>query len=105
MNEMADAAYWHALEELQNSPGQYRGASTYDVVQVDTGKLLGNISRSIFNFSNAEPGSASSSYDGKVYSGPEWIHLNLGLSRNVGTITGLIMEMYGRRYQLIAMRR
>ncbi|POA26308.1 MULTISPECIES: hypothetical protein [unclassified Pseudomonas] len=105
MNEMADAAYWHAVEELQNSPGHYRGASTYDVVQVDNGKLLGTISRSIFNFSNTEPGISSSSYDGKVYSGPEGIHLNLGLSRNVGTITGLNLEMYGRRYQLIETQR
>ncbi|WP_277757990.1 hypothetical protein [Pseudomonas sp. A34-9] len=40
LNEMADAAYWHAVEELQDSSGQYRGASTYGVVQVDTGSLL-----------------------------------------------------------------
>ncbi|MEI7050641.1 hypothetical protein WCL09_09645 [Pseudomonas koreensis] len=64
MNEMADAAYWHSVEELQSSPGQYRGASTYDVVQVDTGRLLGNISRSIFNFESDEPRGASFSYDG-----------------------------------------
>jgi len=105
MGEMADAAYWHAVEELQNSPGQYRGASTYDVVRIDNGELLGTISRSIFDFATTAPRGASSSYDGKVYSGPEGIHLNLGLSRNVGTITGLILEMHGRRYQLIETQR
>lgn len=68
MNEMADAAYWHAVEELQSLPGQYRGASTYDVVQLDSGKLLGTISRSIFNFATESPRSASFAYDGKVYS-------------------------------------
>ncbi|WP_240789123.1 hypothetical protein [Pseudomonas kribbensis] len=104
MNEMADAAYWHAVEELQNLSGYYRGASTYDVVQLDNGKLLGTISRSIFNFSTT-PRSASFAYDGKVYSGQEGIHLNLGISRNVGTISGLTLEMHGQRYQLIETER
>jgi hypothetical protein len=105
MGKMADAAYWHAFEELQNSPGQYRGASTYDVVRIDNGELLGTISRSIFDFATTEPCGASFFYDGKVYSGPEGIHLNFGTSRNVGTITGLILEMHGRRYQLIETER
>jgi hypothetical protein len=105
MNEMADAAYWHAVEELQNSPGHYRGASTYDVVQFDNGKLLGTISRSIFNFATEKPRGASRTYDGKVYSGLEGIHLNLGISRNVGTISGLTLEMRGQRYQLIETER
>ncbi|WP_177409293.1 hypothetical protein [Pseudomonas sp. Irchel s3h9] len=39
-NEMADAAYWHAIEEFQNSPSQYRGTSSYDVVRIDNGELL-----------------------------------------------------------------
>lgn len=105
MNEMADAAYWHAVEELQNSPGHYRGASTYDVVHVDDGKLLATINRSIFNFVTEKPRGASRTYDGKVYSGSEGIHLNLGISRNVGTISGLTLEMHGQRYQLIETER
>ncbi|KIF56256.1 hypothetical protein [Pseudomonas fluorescens] len=105
MNEMADAAYWHAVEELQNSPGHYRGASTYKVVQIDSGKLLGTISRSIFNFASPTPRGASFAYDGKVYSGPEGIHLNLGLSRNIGKISGLILAMYGQQYQLVETER
>lgn len=78
MNEMADAAYWHAVEELQSSPGQYRGASTYNVVQIDNGNLLGTISRSIFNFANDEPRGASFAYDGKVYSDADGVRLTLG---------------------------
>ncbi|AXJ04919.1 hypothetical protein CFN16_12565 [Pseudomonas fluorescens] len=105
MNEMADAAYWHAVEELQNSPGQYRGASTYDVVHIDDGKLLGTISRSIFNFATEKPRGASRTYDGKVYSGLEGIYLNLGISRNVGRISGLTLEMHGQRFQLIETER
>lgn len=105
MNEMADAAYWHAVEELQNSSGHYRGASTYDVVQIDNGNLLGTISRSIFNFANDEPRGASFAYDGKVYSDADGVRLTLGLSRRIGRITGLVLEMNGRRYQLVETER
>lgn len=105
MGEMADAAYWHAVEELQNSPGQYRGASTYDVVRIDNGKLFGTISRSIFNFANDEPRGASFAYDGKVYSDTDGVRLTLGLSRKIGKISGLVLEMNGRRYYLVETER
>jgi hypothetical protein len=101
MSEMADAAYWHTFEELQNSPDHYRGASTYNVVQVTNGKLLGTISRSIFNFATDEPRGGSSTYDGKVYSDTDGVRLTLGLSRKIGKIAGLTLEMNGRQYQLI----
>ncbi|RON80999.1 hypothetical protein [Pseudomonas fluorescens] len=102
MNDMADAAYWHAVEELQNSTGLYCGASTYDVVQIENGSLLGTISRSIFNFANDEPRGASFAYDGKVYSHVEGVRLTLGLSRKIGRISGLVLEMNGRRYQYMS---
>lgn len=105
MNEMANAAYWHAVEELQNSLGQYRGASTYDVVHVDDGKLLATINRSVFNFATEKPRGASRTYDGKVYSGPDGIRLDLGICRNVGTISGLILAMHGQRYLLVETER
>lgn len=105
MNEMADAAYWHAVEELQSSPGQYRGASTYDVVQIDNGKLLGTISRSIFNFKDDEPRGASFPYDGKVYSDADGVRLTLGLSRKIGKISGLMLELNGRQYHLVETER
>ncbi|WP_223849612.1 hypothetical protein [Pseudomonas koreensis] len=105
MNEMADAAYWHTVEELQNSPAHYRGASTYNVVQVSNGKLLGTISRSIFNFASDEPRGASFPYDGKVYSDTDGVRLTLGLSRKIGKITGSILEINGRQYRLIETER
>jgi hypothetical protein len=105
MNEMANAAYWHAVEELQNSPGHYRGASTYDVVQIDNGNQLGTISRSIFNFESDEPRGASFAYDGKVYSDADGMRLTLSLSRKIGRISGLVLEMNGRRYQLVETER
>lgn len=105
MNEIADAAYWHSVEELQSSRGHYRGASTYDVVQIDNGSLLGTISRSIFNFESDEPRGASFAYDGKVYSDVDGVRLTLGLSRRIGKISGLVLEMNERRYQLIETER
>ncbi|WP_238537233.1 hypothetical protein [Pseudomonas sp. R62] len=105
MNEMANAAYWHTVEELQNSTEHYRGASIYDVVQVDKGNLLGTISRSILNFANDEPCRASFAYDGKVYSDVNGVRLTLGLSRKIGKISGLVLEMKERRYQLIETER
>lgn len=105
MKEMADSAYWHAVEELQNSPGHYRGAATYNVVQIDNGSLLGTISRSIFNFANDEPRSAYFAYDGKVYSDADGVRLTLGLSRKIGKISGMVLEMNGFRYQLIGTER
>jgi len=47
-NEMANAAYWHAVEELQTTPGRYCGASTYDVLLHGSTELFGKIGRSIF---------------------------------------------------------
>ena len=105
MNEVADAAYWHTVEELQNSPDHYRGASTYNVVQVTNGKLLGTISRSIFNFATDEPRGASFAYDGKVYSDKDGARLTLGLSRKIGKFAGLTLEMNGRQYRLIETNR
>ncbi|MFJ2710591.1 hypothetical protein ACIOZM_06835 [Pseudomonas sp. NPDC087346] len=106
MNEMANAAYWHAVEELQNSPGQYRGASTYDVVQVNSRKLFGTISRSIFNFPGDQPRGASFPYDGKVYSDADGADLRLSLSRKTGRITGLLLRMSnGQQYELVETER
>ncbi|WP_285355487.1 hypothetical protein [Pseudomonas sp. lyk4-R2A-10] len=105
MNEMADASYWHAVEELQNSTGHYRGASTYDVIQIDNGNLPCTISRSIFIFVSDEPRGASFAYDGKVYSDADGVRLISGLSRKIGKIAGLVLEKNGLRYQLIETER
>lgn len=106
MCEMANAAYWHAVEELQNSPGQYRGASTYDVLQVNSRKLFGTISRSIFNFPGDQPRGASFPYDGKVYSDADGADLRLSLSRKTGRITGLLLRMStGQQYELVETER
>lgn len=86
MTELANAAYWHTVEELQNSPGRYRGASTYNVAALRSGKLLGKISRSIFNFTSDEPRGASFPHDGKVYSSVTDAELKLCLSHKRGKL-------------------
>lgn len=74
-------------------------------MQSDTGKLLGTISRSIFNFESDEPRGASFPYDGKVYSDGDGVRLTLGLSRKIGKISGLVLELNGRQYQLVETER
>lgn len=102
MNEMADAAYWHAVEELQNSPCGYRGSSTYDVLMVDTGELLGTISRSIFNEVSTEPPGPTHTYDGKVYPNEDGADLVLSMSGEVGRISGLSLTMPSKlQYRLV----
>lgn len=79
MNQMADAAYWHAVEELQNSPGRYRGSSTYEIFNIHTGKLLGTISRSIFNEVSTGPPGPTHTYDGMVYPNADGAELALSM--------------------------
>ena len=100
MNEMANAAYWHAVEELQDEPPHYCGASTYDVVQCGEVELYGRISRSIFYAAGSD--SAKSSYDGKIYRNATGANLVFTPSGVVARIIGLILTLpEGQQYELI----
>jgi hypothetical protein len=102
MNEMADAAYWHIVEELQSSPDRYRGCSSYQVVKVGTGGLLGTISRSIFNEATVEPLGPTHTYDGKVYTNSNGAELAMSMSGETGKIRGLSLSMpNGQRFKLV----
>lgn len=57
INEVADAAYWHTVEERWNSPNRYRGSTSYDAVSVATVELPGTISRTVFEEATDEPSS------------------------------------------------
>lgn len=106
LNEMTDAAYWHAVEELQSSPDRYRGASTYDVVKVRSKELLGTISRSIFIRATDHPRGVTATYDGKIYADGNEATLILNPSGEIGRITGLILSMpSGERYELVETKR
>jgi hypothetical protein len=101
LNEMANAAYWHAVEELQTSPAHYCGASAYDVLQRSNGELFGRIGQSIFYAAGTLAGSARS-YDGKIYRDATGANLVFNSSRAVARITGLTLTPPdGQQYILI----
>lgn len=102
MDKMADAAYWHAVEEIQSFPDRYRGSSSYDVVKVGTDELWGTISRSIFNEAAEKLPGPPLTYGGKVYPNANGADLALSMSGETGRITGLSLTMSeGQLYRLI----
>lgn len=101
MDEMADAAYWHAVDEIQSFPDRYGGSSSYDVVKVGIDELWGTISRSIFNEAVEKLPGASRTYGGKVYPNANGANLALSISGETGRITGLSLTMSeGQLYRL-----
>lgn len=102
MNERANAAYWHAVEELQTVPARYRGASAYDVLQHGSTELLGKIGCSIFYAASTLAAATRSSYDGKIYRDATGANLVFTPSGVVARITGLTLTLPdGQQYDLI----
>ena len=93
LNEMANAAYWHAVEELHSAPVRYCGASSYDVVQCGRPELYGKIGRSIFYTASTLADSARCSYDGKIYQDATGANLVLNPSGEVARINGLTLTL------------
>nr|WP_314533524.1 hypothetical protein [uncultured Pseudomonas sp.] len=102
LNEMANAAYWHAVEELQTCVAHYCGASTYDVIKQGTTELFGKINRSIFYASATLADGTRPAYDGKIYRDATGANLVLSPSGALGRITGLILVLPdGQHFELI----
>jgi len=102
MNEMANAAYWHAVEELHTAPARYCGASSYDVLQCEGPKLFGRISRSIFYAAGSLTDRTHFSYDGKIYQDATGANLVFTPSGVVARITGLTLILPdGQLYCLV----
>lgn len=102
MNEMANAAYWHAVEELHASPARYCGASAYDVVQRGNGELFGRIGQSIFYATSTLASNTRSSYDGKIYRDATGANLVLSPSGVTARIVGLVLTLPdGQQYDLV----
>jgi hypothetical protein len=102
MNEMANAAYWHAVEELQSHPVRYCGASSYDVVARDGSLTLGVIGQTIFNARRDNQDEVRTTYDGKVYRDGSRTNLVLNPSGVMARIEGLILTLRdGRQFDLI----
>ncbi|MGY2257933.1 hypothetical protein [Pseudomonas sp. SDO55104_S430] len=101
LNEMANAAYWHAVEELQSYAVHYCGASSYDVID-GHGALFGKIGRSIFYATESLADAHPSSYDGKVYRDASGANLVLNPSGEIARISGLSLTLPdGKQYSLI----
>jgi len=106
MDELANAAYWHAVEELIISPPRYCGASSYDVVVGGTSDLFGRIDRSIFYDARSLADPLRSDYDGKIYPDASGANLVFNASGASARITGLTLTMPdGRRHGLIETQR
>lgn len=102
MNEMANAAYWHAAEELQTAPARYCGASVYHVLRHGSTELFGDIGCSIFYASSTLTEGKRSSYDGKIYRDATGANLVFTSSGAVARITGLTLILPdGQQYDLV----
>lgn len=101
MNEMANAAYWHAVEELQSHPVRYCGASFYDVVACDGSLTLGKIGQTIFN-ARRDNQEIRTTYDGKVYRDGTGANIVFNPSGVTARIEGLMLTLSdGRQFDLI----
>jgi hypothetical protein len=102
MTELANAAYWLAVEELHTAPARYCGASSYDVLRCGIPKLFGRISRSIFYTSSSLTESTRCSYDGKIYQDATGANLVFTPSGVVARINGLNLTLpEGEQYDLV----
>ncbi|MCO8310970.1 hypothetical protein [Pseudomonas mandelii] len=102
MNEMANAAYWHAIEELQSHPVRYCGASSYAVVACDGVLTLGEIRQTIFHARRENEDEIRITYDGKVYRDDTGANLVFNPSGITARIEGLMLTLPdGRLFDLI----
>ncbi|MFJ4542489.1 hypothetical protein ACIP1X_02625 [Pseudomonas sp. NPDC088885] len=102
MNEMANAAYWHAVEELIDAPARYCGASAYDVVKHGSAEILGIVRRSIFYHMSTLAEANIATYDGKIYRSADGANLVFSPSGVIAGIKGLTLTLPdGQRYELV----
>jgi hypothetical protein len=102
MNEVADAAYWHAVEDLIDAPARYCSASHYDVVNRGSSEAFGAISRSIFYYTSSLGNADRSTYDGKIYQDACGANLVFSPSGVVARITGLTLTLSdGQQFELV----
>ena len=102
MNEMANAAYWHAVEELIDAPARYCGASAYDVVKQGSAEVLGTVRRSIFYYVGTLADDNIATYDGKIYRNADGANLVFSPSGVIAGIKGLTLTLpEGQQYELV----
>ncbi|MDR8383967.1 hypothetical protein MKS85_00330 [Pseudomonas sp. JL2] len=105
MDEMANAAYWLAVEELQACPILYRPSYGYDVVPKGGGPRFGKIFHSILMLDN-NLGNKLQPYDGKVCRDGTGLMLKFSYANTTGRIDGLTLTLDGgRQFDLVATER
>lgn len=99
MDELADAAYWHAVEELVTTPAGYTYGGYYDVIQRETSECVGHI-RSNTYYSAISPG--ADGFDGKVFREKNDLRLVFRNDNQTWPINGLVLTApCGELYDLV----
>jgi hypothetical protein len=99
MDELADAAYWHAVEELVTTPVGYTYGGYYDVIQRATLECIGYI-RSNTYYSAIGPG--ADGFDGKVFREKNDLRLVFRNDNQTWAINGLVLTApSGELYDLV----
>ncbi|MEL4167244.1 hypothetical protein SAMN03159390_00657 [Pseudomonas sp. NFACC49-2] len=101
MDEMANAAYWLALEELQSNPVLYRSSYQYDVMPRDGGPRFGTLFHSVLRLDD-NGGGPLRAYDGKLYRDKDGLRLNQTYHSLRGRVEGLVLTLHdGRQFDLV----
>jgi hypothetical protein len=105
MDELANAAYWLAVEELQSNPILFRPSYGYDVVPREGGPRIGTLFHSVLRLDESL-GDPTRPYDGKVYRDKAGLVLKFSFAPDKGRIEGLVLTMAdGRQFDLVETRR
>ncbi len=100
MDELANSAYWLAVEELQLTMVLYHTASHYNLVARDGAPDLGTIQQS--TFSERSEGQRIRPCDAKVYRQGETLKLIYNAAPTTGVIEGLLLTLDdGRQFDLV----
>jgi hypothetical protein len=105
MDELANAAYWLAVEELHAKPVIFRSSYGYDVVPKDGGPRLGTIFHSILRL-DASRDDRLRPYDGQVYRDEQGLALRYSYASTRGRVEGLTLTLDdGQKFDLIETER
>ncbi|WP_338498287.1 hypothetical protein V5F23_09945 [Pseudomonas sp. WP18] len=101
MDEMANAAYWLAIEELHANPVVYRSSYGYDVMPRGGGPRFGTLFHSVLML-DEDSSSKMRGFDGKIYHTENGLELNQDYHHLHGTVEGLVLTLKdGRQFDLV----
>ncbi|WP_434558004.1 hypothetical protein [Pseudomonas sp. Z4-20] len=105
MDEMANAAYWLAVEELHTKPVFYRQSYGYDVIPKTGGPRIGTIFHSILRL-DASRAERLRPYDGQVYQDEKGLALRYSYASTTGRLDGMTLTLDdGQQFDLVETER